>query len=97
MSVEPVAPGPLALPTVMLMQRSEAGRMTEREAKPALRDLSAREREVAVALGGGSTKREIAEKLADRISVQNLGKGDGDGLVIDRSGGSGPVHLPIAR
>ena len=71
MSVEPVAPGPLALPTVMLMQRSEAGRMTEREAKPALRDLSAREREVAVALGGGSTKREIAEKLGVKFSTVN--------------------------
>ncbi len=37
----------------------------------------------------------VAEKLADRVSVQNLGSGQG--LVIDRSGGSGPLHLPIAR
>lgn len=71
MSVEPVASGTVALPTVMLMQRAEAGRMTERQAKPALRDLSTREREVAVALGGGSTKREIAEKLGVKFSTIN--------------------------
>ncbi len=71
MSVEPVASGTVALPTVMLMQRAEAGRMTERQAKPALRDLSTREREVAEALGGGSTKREIAEKLGVKFSTIN--------------------------
>ena len=70
-SVEPVAPGPVALPTVMLMQRAEAGRMAERQARPALRDLSTREREVAEALGGGSTKREIAEKLGVKFSTIN--------------------------
>ena len=71
MSVETVAPGPLALPTVMLMQRAESGRMSERQARPALRDLSTREREVAEALGGGSTKREIAEKLGIKFSTVN--------------------------
>jgi DNA-binding CsgD family transcriptional regulator/DNA-binding HxlR family transcriptional regulator len=71
MSVEPVASGTVALPTVMLMQRAEAGRMTERRERPALRDLSAREREVAEALGGGSTKREIAEKLGVKFSTIN--------------------------
>ena len=38
---------------------------------PALHDLSAREREVAVALGAGSTKREIAEKLGVKFSTVN--------------------------
>ncbi len=71
MSVEPVASGTVALPTVMLMQRAEAGRMTERQERPALRDLSTREREVAEALGGGSTKREIAEKLGVKFSTIN--------------------------
>jgi DNA-binding CsgD family transcriptional regulator len=71
MSVEPVASGTVALPTVMLMQRAEAGRMTERQERPALRDLSTREREVAEALGVGSTKREIAEKLGIKFSTVN--------------------------
>jgi DNA-binding NarL/FixJ family response regulator/DNA-binding HxlR family transcriptional regulator len=71
MSVEPVASGTVALPTVMLMQRAEAGRMTERRERPALRDLSTREREVAEALGVGSTKREIAEKLGVKFSTIN--------------------------
>ena len=71
MSVEPVASGTVALPTVMLMQRAEAGRMTERQERPALRDLSTREREVAEALGAGSTKREIAEKLGVKFSTIN--------------------------
>jgi DNA-binding NarL/FixJ family response regulator/DNA-binding HxlR family transcriptional regulator len=71
MSVEPVASGTVALPTVMLMQRAEAGRMTERRERPALRDLSTREREVAEALGAGSTKREIAEKLGVKFSTIN--------------------------
>ena len=71
LSVEPVPSGPVGLPTVMLMQRAEAGRMAERHAKPALHDLSAREREVAVALGAGSTKREIAEKLGVKFSTVN--------------------------
>jgi DNA-binding CsgD family transcriptional regulator len=71
MSVEPVASGTVALPTVMLMQRAEAGRMAERQERPAIRDLSARERQVAEALGGGSTKREIAEKLGVKFSTIN--------------------------
>jgi len=71
MSVEPVASGTVALPTVMLMQRAEAGRMAERQERPALRDLSTREREVAEALGAGSTKREIAEKLGVKFSTIN--------------------------
>ena len=45
--------------------------MTERQERPALRDLSTREREVAEALGGGSTKREIAEKLGVKFSTIN--------------------------
>jgi DNA-binding NarL/FixJ family response regulator len=45
--------------------------MAERQERPALRDLSTREREVAEALGAGSTKREIAEKLGVKFSTIN--------------------------
>jgi ATP-binding protein involved in chromosome partitioning len=38
---------------------------------------------------------ELAERLADRISVHNLSRLGP--LTIDRSGGKGPLHLPIAR
>jgi ATP-binding protein involved in chromosome partitioning len=43
---------------------------------------------------------QIAERLADRVSVVNAARGDsagGGGLEIDRSGGQGRVKLPIAR
>jgi ATP-binding protein involved in chromosome partitioning len=39
----------------------------------------------------------IAERLADRISVHNAKNRGTDDLVIDRSGGTGRVKLPIAR
>lgn len=71
MSVEQVAAGGLALPVVMIMQRSDAERISDRDAKPTIRDLSTREREVAEALGAGSTKREIAEKLGVKFSTVN--------------------------
>lgn len=71
LSVEQVAAGGLALPVVMLMQRSDAERISDRDAKPTIRDLSTREREVAEALGAGSTKREIAEKLGVKFSTVN--------------------------
>jgi ATP-binding protein involved in chromosome partitioning len=38
---------------------------------------------------------QVAERLADRISVHNAARLGP--LKIDRSGGSGPIHLPIAR
>ena len=42
---------------------------------------------------------QIAERLADRVSVLNAQRGGGKagGLEIDRSGGQGRVKLPIAR
>jgi ATP-binding protein involved in chromosome partitioning len=39
----------------------------------------------------------IAERLADRISVVNGAQGGQGGLEIDRSGGSGPLRLPIVK
>jgi ATP-binding protein involved in chromosome partitioning len=38
---------------------------------------------------------EVADRLADRISVHNMSRLGP--LTIDRSGGKGPLHLPIAR
>jgi ATP-binding protein involved in chromosome partitioning len=38
---------------------------------------------------------EVAERLADRISVHNMSRLGP--LTIDRSGGKGPLHLPITR
>jgi ATP-binding protein involved in chromosome partitioning len=38
---------------------------------------------------------DLAERLSDRISAQNMSKQGS--LTIDRSGGSGPLHLPIMR
>ena len=38
---------------------------------------------------------EVAEKLSDRVSAHNASKLSP--LTIDRSGGKGPLHLPIAR
>ena len=38
---------------------------------------------------------DVAEKLAGRVSLENLARGET--LSIDRSGGTGPRHLPIAR
>jgi ATP-binding protein involved in chromosome partitioning len=38
---------------------------------------------------------EVADRLADRVSAHNLSKLGP--LTIDRSGGTGPLHLPIAR
>ena len=38
---------------------------------------------------------EVSERLADRISAHNLSKLGS--LTIDRSGGTGPLHLPIMR
>lgn len=39
----------------------------------------------------------IAERLADRVSVVNAAAGPAGGLEIDRSGGSGPLRLPIVK
>jgi ATP-binding protein involved in chromosome partitioning len=38
---------------------------------------------------------EVSERLADRISVHNMSRLGS--LTIDRSGGTGPLHLPMAR
>jgi ATP-binding protein involved in chromosome partitioning len=38
---------------------------------------------------------EVAERLADRVSVHNMSRLSP--LTIDRSGGKGPLHLPITR
>jgi ATP-binding protein involved in chromosome partitioning len=38
---------------------------------------------------------DVAERLAGRVSLENLSRGSS--LQIDRSGGTGPRHLPIAR
>src|SRR5882724_858101 len=38
---------------------------------------------------------EVAERLADKISVHNMSRLSP--LTIDRSGGKGPLHLPITR
>lgn len=38
---------------------------------------------------------EVAERLADRVSVHNMSRLGP--LTIDRSGGKGPLHLPITR
>ena len=38
---------------------------------------------------------EVAEQLSDRVSAHNASKFGP--LTIDRSGGKGPLHLPIAR
>jgi hypothetical protein len=38
---------------------------------------------------------EVADRLADCISTHNLSKLGS--LTIDRTGGTGPLHLPIAR
>ena len=38
---------------------------------------------------------EVAERLGDRISVHNMSRLGP--LTIDRSGGKGPLHLPITR
>jgi len=38
---------------------------------------------------------EVADRLADRISVHNMSRLGP--LTIDRSGGKGPLHLPITR
>jgi ATP-binding protein involved in chromosome partitioning len=38
---------------------------------------------------------EVAERLAGRVSVANMSRGGT--LEIDRSGGTGPRHLPITR
>jgi len=38
---------------------------------------------------------DVAERLSDRISAHNMAKAGV--LTIDRSGGTGPLHLPIMR
>jgi ATP-binding protein involved in chromosome partitioning len=55
---------------------------------------------VVQAAPGSDVSREfvrIAERLADRISVVNGAKSAPGGLEIDRSGGSGPLRLPIVK
>jgi DNA-binding NarL/FixJ family response regulator len=60
-AVEPVESRSLALPVVLLMERGDAALRTVQ--KPRTDSLSVRERQVAVELAGGRTKREVASAL----------------------------------
>lgn len=71
-TVEPVERAALALPVVLLMERNDAtarnGRATR---QAATRLLSAREREVALALAAGRTKREVAKAMGLAFATVN--------------------------
>jgi hypothetical protein len=60
-AVDPLESRGVSLPVVMLMERSDAA---GRPARPsAIGSLSAREREIAIALSAGKTKRESRSRL----------------------------------
>jgi DNA-binding CsgD family transcriptional regulator len=69
LSVDPVEHPKLALPVVLLMERNEAAARAERPAPTAT--LSRRERQVALALAAGRTKREVSEQLGVAFATVN--------------------------